>query len=155
MCHTPNVSCLCNIVHVYITIFHEVYRLPYSKHQWFVCINFPQISSSLHAKLSYSKVIHIPGPTIVYNFFDLNRSIQYTFIRDMRILEVGGHKTWVVLARSHTFPGVAEKSGVIRVDNFTQACVMQSDGNVGAKGIDRPEFRNDGHYHIHDSTPLL
>lgn len=51
----------------------------------------------------------------------------------MRILEVDGKKTWVVLAKSYPFPSKPEKSGVIRVTELKQACVMQSDGNVGAK----------------------
>jgi len=49
-------------------------------------------------------------------------------------MEVGGVKTWVVLARSHKFSNVPEKEGVIRVDDFQQACVMQSDGKVGSRG---------------------
>jgi len=49
-------------------------------------------------------------------------------------MEVGGIKTWVVLARSHKFSNVPEKEGVIRVDDFQQACVMQSDGKVGSRG---------------------
>ena len=52
----------------------------------------------------------------------------------MKVLEIEGQKTWVVLAKYRPFPSVPEKSGIIRVDEFTQACVMQSDGNVGSKG---------------------
>ena len=59
---------------------------------------------------------------------------QFTFLRDMKILEVDGKKTWVVLAKYHFFTSVPEKSGVIRVTSLKQACVMQSDGKVGAKG---------------------
>ena len=50
-------------------------------------------------------------------------------------MEVGGVKTWVVLARSHKFSNLPEKEGVIRVEDFQQACVMQSDGNVGSRGV--------------------
>ncbi len=60
--------------------------------------------------------------------------LQYTFVRDMRMMDVGGKRTWVVLARSHVFSNVPEKEGVIRVDNFQQSCIMQSDGKVGSKG---------------------
>ena len=63
--------------------------------------------------------------------------LQYTFIRDMKIMEVGGKKTWVVLARYHPFSSKPEKDGVIRVDDFQQSCIMQSDGNVGSKGQSR------------------
>ena len=50
-------------------------------------------------------------------------------------MEVGGVKTWVVLARSHNFTNIPEKDGVVRVDEFQQACVMQSDGKVGSRGV--------------------
>ena len=59
---------------------------------------------------------------------------QYTFIRDFRIVEVDGVRMYVVLAKSHPFSDIPEKSGTIRVDSFQQSCVMQSDGNVGSKG---------------------
>ena len=52
----------------------------------------------------------------------------------MKIMEVEGQKTWVVLARYRAFSCRPEKDGVIRVDDFKQACVMQSDGKVGSKG---------------------
>ena len=44
-------------------------------------------------------------------------------------------KTWVVMARYQQFSSCGEKSGIIRVDDFKQACVMQSDGKVGSKGM--------------------
>ena len=50
-------------------------------------------------------------------------------------MEVDGVKTWVVLARYRKFSGCGEKDGIIRVDDFKQACVMQSDGKVGSKGM--------------------
>ena len=59
---------------------------------------------------------------------------QYTFVRDMKVMEVGGVRTWVVLAKYRRFSKVKERSGVIRVDEFKQSCAMQSDGKVGAKG---------------------
>ena len=43
-------------------------------------------------------------------------------------------RTYVVLAKSHSFASQPEKSGVIRVDSFEQSCIMQSDGKVGSKG---------------------
>ena len=52
----------------------------------------------------------------------------------MKIMEVDRQKTWVVLARYRAFSCKPERDGVIRVDDFKQACVMQSDGNVGSKG---------------------
>lgn len=52
----------------------------------------------------------------------------------MKIIEVAGKKTWVVLARYRPFSCKPEKDGIIRIDDFKQACIMQSDGNVGSKG---------------------
>lgn len=52
----------------------------------------------------------------------------------MKVLDLDGEKTWVVLAKYRSFSNIPEKDGIIRVDQFQQACVMQSDGKVGAKG---------------------
>ena len=52
----------------------------------------------------------------------------------MKVLEVNGVKTWVVIAKYRFFSSVKEKSGVIRVTEFKQSCAMQSDGNVGSRG---------------------
>ena len=71
------------------------------------------------------------GSCFILDSTDFN---QYTFIRDFRILEVDGERTYVVLAKSHPFSDHPEKSGVIRVDSFEQSCIMQSDGKVGSKG---------------------
>ena len=49
-------------------------------------------------------------------------------------MKVEGEKTWVVLARHRNFSCKPEVDGVIRVDDFKQACIMQSDGKVGSKG---------------------
>ena len=40
------------------------------------------------------------------------------------------------MARYHPFSSCGEKDGVIRVDDFKQACVMQSDGKVDSKGME-------------------
>ena len=52
----------------------------------------------------------------------------------MKILEINGQKTWVVLARYQPFSCRPEKEGIIRIDDFKQACIMQTDGKVGSKG---------------------
>ena len=54
-------------------------------------------------------------------------------MRDMKSVDVDGVTTWVVIARYHVFPNVKERSGVIRVDEFEQKCIMQPDEN-GTKG---------------------
>jgi hypothetical protein len=60
---------------------------------------------------------------------------DYTFIRDFKIVEVEGVRTYAVMAKSHPFPDEPERSGVVRVDTFQQSCVMQSDGNTGSKAF--------------------
>lgn len=67
-------------------------------------------------------------------FSYLDNIVQYTFIRDMKVVQLDGAITSVVLAKSETFASCPEKSGVIRVDDFCQECAMQSDGKQGAKG---------------------
>ena len=52
----------------------------------------------------------------------------------MKVVQLDGAITPVVLARSEVFPSHPEKSGVIRVDDYCQECAMQSDGKQGAKG---------------------
>ena len=59
---------------------------------------------------------------------------QYTFVRDMRMVEVDGVLTCVCVAKSAVFPNEPEKEGIIRVDDFQQACVLQSDGKTGSRG---------------------
>ena len=52
----------------------------------------------------------------------------------MKVVQLDGAITPVVLARSEAFPSYPENSGVIRVDDYCQECAMQSDGKQGAKG---------------------
>ena len=64
----------------------------------------------------------------------LDSANKYCFIRDARLLEVNGEKTWVVIARSHTFESVPENSNYVRVDGYEQISVMRSDGKKGSLG---------------------
>ena len=50
------------------------------------------------------------------------------------MVEIDGVPTCVCVARSATFPNEPEKEGVIRVDDFKQACILQSDGKTGSRG---------------------
>lgn len=59
---------------------------------------------------------------------------QYTFVRDMRMVEIDGVPTCVCVAKSAVFPNEPEKEGIVRVDDFQQACVLQSDGKTGSRG---------------------
>ena len=52
----------------------------------------------------------------------------------MKVVQLDGAITPVVLARSEAFPSYPEKDGIIRVDDYCQECAMQSDGKQGAKG---------------------
>ena len=59
---------------------------------------------------------------------------QYTFIRDFKVLEIDGVRTYAVMAKSHVFSEEPERGGIIRVDSFQQSCIMRSNGKVGSKG---------------------
>lgn len=58
---------------------------------------------------------------------------DYTFVRDSRKLDVDGITTYAVLGRSHSFASQTEKSGVVRVSDFTQSLVLQSDEKNNTK----------------------
>ena len=62
---------------------------------------------------------------------------RYTFIRDARVLDIDGVRTWVVMVKSEVFESAPEKSGVVRVKDYVQTCCMQSDGKNGSKGDHR------------------
>jgi hypothetical protein len=68
---------------------------------------------------------------------------DYTFIRDARVVDVGGEKTWIVMAKSEKFESTPENSGKVRVKDYVQTCCMQSDGKKGSKAYmhyyDNPE----------------
>ena len=68
----------------------------------------------------------------------------------MKVVQLDGAITPVVLARSEAFLSHLENSGVIRVDDYCQECAMQSDGKQGAKGrIIKPFINFQISYH-HD-----
>ena len=54
----------------------------------------------------------------------------------MREMEINSIPTVVVLAESNSLSKIPEKSGVVRVKEFHQSLVIQSDGKVGTKGTD-------------------
>lgn len=56
------------------------------------------------------------------------------YIRERKDFEVEGRTIYVVLARSSPKTPVAEKSGVIRVKDYKQSLVMETDGAGGTKG---------------------
>lgn len=56
------------------------------------------------------------------------------YIRERRDLDVDGRKIWVILARSSPATPCAEKSGVLRVNDYKQSLALESDGAGGTKG---------------------
>lgn len=68
----------------------------------------------------------------VFKFY----SWQYVYTREMREMEINSIPT-VVLAESNSLSKIPEKSGVVRVKEFHQSLVIQSDGKVGTKGTEQ------------------
>lgn len=49
-------------------------------------------------------------------------------------MEHQGQKVYAVMAKSVECSEIPEKSGIIRVDDYKQSCVLTTDGKVGSKG---------------------
>ncbi|KAL8588696.1 hypothetical protein ACOMHN_046468 [Nucella lapillus] len=60
---------------------------------------------------------------------------DYVYHRELRSLDNGGKKIWVVMARSKTAASLPAKSGVVRVDDYLQSATLTSDGKVGTKAF--------------------
>nr|XP_005999991.1 PREDICTED: phosphatidylcholine transfer protein [Latimeria chalumnae] len=58
---------------------------------------------------------------------------DYIYVRDRQDLDINGRKIWVVLAKSISCSQCPEQSGVIRVNEYTQSLVLESDGDKGTK----------------------
>uniref|UniRef100_A0A8C8RAK9 Phosphatidylcholine transfer protein n=1 Tax=Pelusios castaneus TaxID=367368 RepID=A0A8C8RAK9_9SAUR len=58
---------------------------------------------------------------------------DYVYVRERRDMDVDGRKIWVMLAKSVSLPQCPEKSGIIRVNNYKQTLVLESDGKTGSK----------------------
>ncbi|KAG7274895.1 hypothetical protein CRUP_018531 [Coryphaenoides rupestris] len=58
---------------------------------------------------------------------------DYVYIRERKDFQVEGRTIYVVLARSSPNTPLAEKSGVIRVKDYKQSLVMETDGAGGTK----------------------
>ncbi|KAM8945008.1 phosphatidylcholine transfer protein isoform 1-T1 [Lycaon pictus] len=76
------------------------------------------------------------GETVVYwqvkyPFPMSNR--DYVYIRQRRDLDLDGKKIHVILAQSTPVPQVAERSGVVRVNQYKQSLAIESDGKKGSK----------------------
>ncbi|XP_055436136.1 phosphatidylcholine transfer protein-like [Bubalus kerabau] len=68
---------------------------------------------------------------VIYPFPMSNR--DYVYVRQRRGLSFEGRKVHVILAESTYDPQFPEKSGVIRVKQYEQRLVIQSDGKKGSK----------------------
>uniref|UniRef100_A0A8I3P432 Phosphatidylcholine transfer protein n=2 Tax=Canis lupus TaxID=9612 RepID=A0A8I3P432_CANLF len=76
------------------------------------------------------------GETVVYwqvkyPFPMSNR--DYIYIRQRRDLDLDGRKIHVILAQSTSVPQIAERSGVVRVNQYKQSLAIESDGKKGSK----------------------
>lgn len=60
---------------------------------------------------------------------------DYIYTRALRELEVNSIPTVVVLAESNLLTKTPERSGVIRVKEYHQSLIIQSDGMVGTKAF--------------------
>lgn len=58
----------------------------------------------------------------------------------MREMEIDSIPSVVVLAESNSLSKIPEKSGVVRVKEFHQSLVIQSDGKVGTKGTEQVAY---------------
>lgn len=56
------------------------------------------------------------------------------YVRERRDLDANGRKIWVVLAKSSPETACAEKSGVLRVNDYKQSVALESDGASGTRG---------------------
>lgn len=72
----------------------------------------------------------------VFKFY----SWQYVYTREMREMEINSIPSVVVLAESNSLSKIPEKSGVVRVKEFHQSLVIQSDGKVGTKGTEQVAY---------------
>ncbi|XP_068595914.1 phosphatidylcholine transfer protein [Brachionichthys hirsutus] len=87
-----------------------------------------------YAKELYEKDFN--GQTAIYWEVDYPFPLSnrdYVYVRERRDLEVDSRKIWVILARSSPATPCGEKSGVVRVQDYKQSVVMESDGACGTK----------------------
>ncbi|XP_020847591.1 phosphatidylcholine transfer protein isoform X2 [Phascolarctos cinereus] len=68
---------------------------------------------------------------VKYPFPMYNR--DYVYIRDRRDLDLNGRTVHVMLAKSISVPEIPEKDGIIRVSDYRQSLMIESDGKNGCK----------------------
>ncbi|XP_069785744.1 phosphatidylcholine transfer protein isoform X3 [Narcine bancroftii] len=62
---------------------------------------------------------------VKYPFLLSNR--DYVYRRELHDLDINGRKIWVISAKSKCVPGLPAKSGMIRVEDYHQTVVIESD----------------------------
>ncbi|XP_068923561.1 phosphatidylcholine transfer protein isoform X1 [Petaurus breviceps papuanus] len=88
---------------------------------------------------SYVKELYetkIQGKTVVYwevNYPFPMYNRDYVYVRDRRDLYLNGRTIHVILAKSFSIPEIPEKDGIIRVKDYRQSLVIESDGKQGCK----------------------
>ncbi|WAR04504.1 PPCT-like protein [Mya arenaria] len=110
----------------------------------------PEVCAEVYMDLEYRKTwdtyakelneTEADGKKVIYwnvNFPWPMWNRDYVYARTLREMDYNGNKVWVVLARSENVPSIPEKSGVIRVDDYLQSCVLTTDGKVGSKAYMR------------------
>ncbi|XP_077708739.1 phosphatidylcholine transfer protein-like isoform X1 [Canis aureus] len=106
----------------------------------------PDVLADVYMDLDYRKQwdeyieelyqLEYNGDTVVYwqvkyPFPMYNR--DYVYIRQRRDLDLNGWKIHVILAQSTSLPQIAERSGVVRVNQYKQSLAIESDGKKGSK----------------------
>uniref|UniRef100_A0A8C0N4G4 Phosphatidylcholine transfer protein n=2 Tax=Canis lupus familiaris TaxID=9615 RepID=A0A8C0N4G4_CANLF len=106
----------------------------------------PDVLADVYMDLDYRKQwdeyieelyqLEYNGDTVVYwqvkyPFPMYNR--DYVYIQQRRDLDLNGWKIHVILAQSTSVPQIAERSGVVRVNQYKQSLAIESDGKKGSK----------------------
>uniref|UniRef100_A0A4X2L858 Phosphatidylcholine transfer protein n=2 Tax=Vombatus ursinus TaxID=29139 RepID=A0A4X2L858_VOMUR len=68
---------------------------------------------------------------VKYPFPMYNR--DYVYVRGRRDMDLNGRTVHVILAKSISVPEIPEKHGIIRVSNYRQSLLIESDGKNGCK----------------------
>jgi len=107
----------------------------------------PEICAQVYMDIDYRKswdtyvkdleILNVDGEELIYwqvNFPWPMSNRDYVYTRSFKELDVNGEKVWIVCAtgKSNT-DKVAERSGVVRVSDYTSYSVMKSDGKGGSK----------------------
>lgn len=108
----------------------------------------PDVSANVYMDLEYRKVWDSyakelyekeeAGKKLIYwnvNYPWPMSNRDYVYKREMREMEHNGNKVWIVIAQSEECASIPEKSGIIRVDDYKQSCVLTTDGKVGSKAF--------------------